>query len=88
MGTNATQELDQAHALLDLLPAEKLAVVRGLLTVMVEPLSRWLASVPVEEEEITAETAVALNRARASTARGEAIAHEDLLREFGLDSVL
>ncbi len=88
MGTNATQEREQAHALLDLLSAEKLAAMRSLLAVMVEPLSRSLASVPVEEEEITADTAVALDRARNSTARGEAIAHEDLLREFGLDSVL
>lgn len=66
MGTNATQEREQAHALLDLLSAEKLAAMRSLLAVMVEPLSRSLASVPVEEEEITADTAAALDRARNS----------------------
>jgi hypothetical protein len=38
----------------------------------------------VEEEEITSETAAALDRARASLARGEGIPHEDILREFGL----
>jgi hypothetical protein len=58
--------------------------VRSLLEVMVEPLSRSLASAPVEEEEITAETAAALDRARASLARGEGVPHEDILREFGL----
>ena len=84
METNLTQERQQAHALLDMLPVEKLTAVRSLLAVMVEPLSRSLASAPVEEEEITSETAAALDRARASLARGEGIPHEDILREFGL----
>jgi hypothetical protein len=37
---------------------------------MVEPLSRSLALAPLEEEEITSETAAALDRARASLAHG------------------
>ncbi len=85
MGTDVTQERQQAHALLDMLPEEKLTAVRSLLEVMLEPLSRSLASAQVEEEEITPETAAALDRARASLARGEGIPHEDILREFGLD---
>jgi len=55
-----------------------------LLEVMVEPLARSLALAPVEGEEITTETAAALDRARATLARGEAIPHEDVLREFEL----
>lgn len=51
---------------------------------MVEPLSRSLALAPVEDEEITPETAEALNHAKASLARGEGIPHEEILREFGL----
>ena len=82
MGTDVTQERQQAHALLDMLPQEKLTAVRSLLEVMLEPLSRSLASAPVEEEEVTAETAAALDRARASLARGEGISHQDILREF------
>ena len=74
---------EHAHALLDMLPEEKLTAVVGLLEVMVEPLARSLASAPVEEEEITPETAAALERARASLARGEGIPHEDIRREFG-----
>lgn len=85
MGTDVTQERQQAHALLDMLPEEKLTAVRSLLEVMLEPLSRSLASAPVGEEEITPETAAALDRARAALARGEGIPHEDILREFGLD---
>jgi hypothetical protein len=84
MANDVTQERQQAHALLDMLPQEKLAAVRGLLEVLVEPLSRSLASAPVEEEEVTPETAAALDRARASLARGEGIPHEDILREFGI----
>ena len=74
----------QAHALLDVLSVEKLTVVRSLLEVMAEPLSRSLALAPVEEEEITADTAAALDNARASLDRGEGISHDEILREFGL----
>jgi hypothetical protein len=88
MEPDLTPERKQAHALLDMLPAEKLNAVRSLLEVMVRaedaPLSQSLAAAPVEEEELTPETAAALDRARASLARGEGIAHEEILREFGL----
>jgi hypothetical protein len=84
MEPDLTHERQQAHALLDMLPAEKLNAVRSLLEVMVEPLSRSLTLVPLEEQEITAETAAALDRARVSLAGGEGIPHEEILREFGL----
>jgi hypothetical protein len=84
MGSNRTTERDQAHALLDKLSDEQLNAVRNLLEVMVEPLSRALALAPVEDEEITPETAEALDRARRSLDRGEGIPHDDILREFGL----
>lgn len=84
MEPNLDQERRQAHALLDVLPAEKLNAVRSLLEVMVEPLARSLALAEAEGEEITPETAAALERARASLARGEGIRHDEILREFGL----
>lgn len=84
MEPNFTKERQQAHALLDMLSPEKLNAVRSLLELMVEPLSRSLALAPGEEEEITPETAAALGRARASLARGEGVAHAEILREFGL----
>jgi hypothetical protein len=77
------QQRQQAHALLDVLPVEKLAAVRSLLEVMVEPLSRSLALAPIEDEEITPDTAAALDLARVSLDRGEGIPHEEILREFG-----
>jgi len=85
MEPDLNQERQQAHALLDMLPAGKLNAVRSLLEVMVEPLAHSLALASVEEEEITPETAAALERARASLARGEGIPHEEVLREFGLN---
>ena len=85
MELNLNQERQQAHALLDMLPAAKLNAVRSLLEVMVEPLARSLALAPVEEEGVTPETAAALDRARASLARGEGIPHDQILREFGLN---
>jgi hypothetical protein len=78
-------EKQHAHQLLDQLDSGQLAAVVHLLQVMTGPLSRSLALAPVEEEEITPGTAAALDRSRASLARGEGIAHEDIRREFGLD---
>ncbi len=79
----------QAHQLLDLLGPAQFTVVAQLLEVLaagagVEPLAHSLAQAPVEEEELTVETGAALDRARASLARGEGISHEEILREFGL----
>ncbi|HBY62876.1 MAG TPA: hypothetical protein DEH78_23890 [Solibacterales bacterium] len=82
MEPNLNQDRQQAHALLDMLPAEKLNAVRSLLEVMVEPLARSLALAPVDEEEIAPETAAAIDRSRASLSRGEGIPHEEILREF------
>jgi hypothetical protein len=82
MELDFAQQRRQAHSLLDVLPDEKIPAVRSLLEVMVEPLSRSLALAPVEEEDLAPETAAALDRARASLARGEGIPHEEVLREF------
>ena len=73
---------EHAYELIDRLPPTQLSAVVGLLEAMLDPLS--LANAPVEEQEITPETAAALDRARASLARGEGIPHDEILREFGL----
>lgn len=74
-----------AHQLLDQLDAGQLGAVVHLLEVMTSPLARSLAVAPVDEEDLTAETAAALERSRASFARGEGIPHEEIRREFGLE---
>lgn len=82
--TNLQSERQQAPLLLDVLTGEKLVAVRSLLEVMIEQLSRSIAMAPVEDEDLTPETAEALDRARAPLARGEGTSHEEVLREFGL----
>lgn len=72
-----------AYELIDRLPPTQLSAVVSLLEAMLDPVS--LATVLAEEEEITPETAAALDRARASLARGEGIPHEEIRREFGLN---
>ena len=77
----------QAHQLLDRLGPAQFTVVAQLLEVLAtapEPLLHSISVAPVEEEEITAETAAALDRARASLARGTGIPHEEILRVSGL----
>jgi hypothetical protein len=72
-----------AYELIDRIPPTRLFAVVGLLEAMLDPVSLAIANAPVEEEELTPETAAALDRARASLARGEGIPHEEILREFG-----
>jgi len=75
----------QAHQLLDRLGPEQFTAVAQLLEILApEPLLVSLSRAAVEEEEITAETAAALDRSRDSLARGEGVPHEEILREFGL----
>src|SRR5271167_3630353 len=79
-----TPDKQHAHQLLEQLDSSQLAAVVQLLEVMTDPLARSLATAPVDNEPVTAEEAAALDEAHASIARGEGIAHEDILREFGL----
>jgi hypothetical protein len=77
-----------AHELLDRLGPTQFSAVAQLLEALAggppQRLSEALAQAPREEDEITPETATALAAARTSLARGEGIAHEEVLREFGL----
>ena len=55
-------EKKQAHELIERLPPTQLSAVVVLLEAMLDPAA--LANAPAEEEEITPETAAALDRAR------------------------
>ena len=77
----------QAHQLLERLTPTQFTAVAQLLEVLAtgqESLLYSLSKATVEDEEITAETAAALDSARNSLARGEGIPHDEILREFGL----
>jgi len=85
MTNDLGKEKQQAHQLIDQLdPAQVSAVVPLLQFMLLDPVSRSLASASVEEEPVSAEEAAALDQARASLDRGQGISHEDILREFGL----
>jgi hypothetical protein len=59
------EEPFRTHALIDRLPPEQLSAAVVVLEAMLDPVSLAIANAPVEEEEITTETAAALERARA-----------------------
>src|SRR5437899_12341317 len=85
MASDAGSEKKHAHQLIDQLDlAQVTAVVPLLQFMLLDPVSRSLASASVEEEPVSAEEAAALDQARASLDRGQGISHEDILREFGL----
>ncbi|MFZ0705620.1 MAG: hypothetical protein WAM71_08470 [Candidatus Korobacteraceae bacterium] len=84
MEPDIAEQRQQAHALLDMLEGQKVAAVRTLLEVMVEPLSQHLNALPVEDEELSPETVAAIEMASGAMERGEAIPHEEILREFGV----
>lgn len=84
MGTDVTQERQQAHALLDQLPQEKLTAVVHLLQVMSDPVARSLANAPIDDEPLTAEEIKALDESREWLKHNEGIPHEQVLAELGI----
>ncbi len=62
------------------------AATRMLQSLLVDPM--WLAtqSAPVEEEELSAQGLAALAEGRAALERGDTVSHEEIRREFGLQS--
>jgi hypothetical protein len=79
-----THERQQAHAYLDRLPPEQLSAVRGLLETMLDPQSRALAKIPIEDEEIDEEEKRAVAEAREWLKHNAPISNEVVLAEFDL----
>lgn len=53
---------------------------------MIVPIARTLALSPVEDKELTPETIAAIEIALTSLSRSEGIPHEEIMKEFGLNS--
>ena len=83
MEPNLNQVRQQAHALLDMLPAEKLNAVRSLLEAMVDPVSRALANAPIDDEPITEEEERAVAEAREWLQHNPGIPFEQVVAELG-----
>jgi len=77
---------EHAHELIDRLAPGQVAAVVGLLEIMLDPVSRSLANAPLDDEPVSEEEAREIAAARASLDRGEGIAHEQVLAEFGLSA--
>jgi hypothetical protein len=84
MGTNVTQERQQAHTLLDQLPNEKLTAVVHLLQAISDPVARSLANAPINDERISDEEMRAVEASREWLKIHAPIPHEEVLAEFGL----
>jgi hypothetical protein len=84
MDRNVTQERQQAHAPVDLLPQEKLTAVVHLLQAISDPLARSLAKAPLEDEPISEEEMRAVEASREWLKDHAPISHEEVLAEFGL----
>ena len=78
------QERHRAHACLDRLPPEQLSAVRGLLETMLDPASRAIASVPIEDEETSEDEERSVAEAREWMKHNKLIPHEEVLAEFGI----
>jgi hypothetical protein len=77
-------EKQQAHELIDRLPATQLSAVVGLLEAMLDPVSRAIANAPVDDEPVTAEEEKALDQAREWFKHNPGIPHEQVLAELGI----
>lgn len=74
----------QAHRLLDALPNDKIPALRGLLEVMVDPVSRAIANAPLDDEPVTPQEIKALEESREWLKHNEGIPHHQLLAELGI----
>jgi len=84
MAHGSANEKQQAHELIERLPAAQLSAVVGLLEAMLDPVSRALASAPFDDEPVTAEEEKALAEAREWSKHNKAIAHDQVLAELGI----
>jgi hypothetical protein len=84
METDVTQERQQAHALLDMLPVEKLTAVVHLLQAISDPVARSLANTPIDDEPISEEEIRAVEASKEWLKDHAPIPHEEVLAEFGL----
>jgi hypothetical protein len=84
MASGLTNERQQLHELVDRLAPSQVHAVRGLLQVMLDPVSRAIANAPVDDEPLTAQEADALDEAREWLKHNRPIPHEQVLAELGI----
>jgi hypothetical protein len=84
MTTDGIEDKQQLHTMVDLLAPDQVHALRGLVEVMLDPLSRKLAMAPIEDEEISEVEERAVAKAKEWLKHNKPIPHEEVLSEFGL----
>ena len=84
MTSDLRYEKQQLHELVDRLAPSQVHAVRGLLQVMLDPVSRAIANAPLDGEPLTAEESQALVEAREWLKHNRPIPHEQVLAELGI----
>jgi len=87
MALDLAEKKQQAHVLIDRLSPDQVPTAVDFLEfLLLDRISRKLATVPVDEEEETEAERSAVQEARDWLARrgGQGIPHEEILAEFGL----
>jgi hypothetical protein len=79
-----SEQREHAQQLLNRLASDQVDAVVHLMEVMLDPVSRKLASAPLEDEEIGEEEERAVAEAREWSKRNKPIPHEQVLAELGL----
>ena len=74
-----------AHELIERLPDSQIVTaVRFLEFMMLDPVSRSLATAPLDDEPLTEEEEQALNASKEWFKHNQGISHDEILAEFGL----
>jgi hypothetical protein len=75
---------EHAHELIERLPPFQLTAVVGLLEAMLDPVSRAIATAPVDDEPETEEERRAVGEAKEWLQHHPGIPFEEVLSDFGL----
>lgn len=82
---NTVLDKQHAHELIERLEdSQVVTAVRFLEFMMLDPVSRSLATAPVDDEPLTEEEEQALNVSKEWFKHNQGIPHEEILAEFGL----
>jgi hypothetical protein len=84
MPPKTVDEKQQAHELIDQLAPNQVSALVNLLEAMLDPVSRAIANAPVDEEPLTAEAEMELDKAREWLKHNKGIPHEQVLAELGV----
>ena len=81
---NTALDKKHAHELIERLPdSQVLTAVRFLEFIMLDPVSRSLATAPVDDEPLTEEEEQALQASKQWFQQNQGTPHEEILAEFG-----